>query len=94
VGEPALAQRGRRPDCRGAAGVGDLDGHHPVHDVVAVAGYLALAMVVLAAAAIGTLRWLANRQSRPTGPEPLSRAVNGVDRATGWMPPLTPSTVK
>jgi Mn2+/Fe2+ NRAMP family transporter len=61
----------------------------PDIDVVAVTGYLALALVVLAAAAIVTLRWLANRQPKSTGPEPLSHAVAGVDRTSWRMPPLT-----
>jgi Mn2+/Fe2+ NRAMP family transporter len=61
----------------------------PDIDVVAVTGYLALALVVLAAAAIVTLRWLANRQPKSTGPEPLSHAIAGVDRTSWRMPPLT-----
>ena len=61
----------------------------PDIDVVAVTGYLALAMVVLAAAAILTLRWLANRQPKSTGPETLSHAVAGVDRISWRMPTLT-----
>jgi hypothetical protein len=61
----------------------------PDIDVVAVAGYLALALVVLAAAVIAVLRWLANRQPKSTGLEPLSHAVACVDRTSWWMPPLT-----
>jgi Mn2+/Fe2+ NRAMP family transporter len=61
----------------------------PGIDVVAVTGYLALTLVVLAAAAIVTLRWLANRQPKSTGPETLSHAVAGVDRTSWRMPPLT-----
>jgi len=61
----------------------------PGIDVIAVTGYLALALVVLAAAAIGTLRWLTNRQHKSTGPEPLSHAMAGVDPNSWRMPPLT-----
>jgi Mn2+/Fe2+ NRAMP family transporter len=61
----------------------------PHIDVIAVTGYLALALVVLAAAAIALLRWLTNRQPKSAGPEPLSRAVAGVDRTSWRMPPLT-----
>jgi hypothetical protein len=61
----------------------------PHINVVAVTGYLALALLVLAAAAIVTLRWLTNRQPKPTGPEPLSHAFAGVDRTSWRMPPLT-----
>jgi Mn2+/Fe2+ NRAMP family transporter len=61
----------------------------PNIDVVAVTGYLALTLVVLAAAAIATLRWLTNRQAKCASPEPLSHAVAGVDRTSWRMPPLT-----
>jgi Mn2+/Fe2+ NRAMP family transporter len=61
----------------------------PDIDVVAVTGYLAVALVVLAAAAIVTLRWLANRRPKSTGPKPLSHAVAGFDRTSWRMPPLT-----
>lgn len=61
----------------------------PDMDVVAVTGYLALALVVLAAAGFGTLRWLARRQPQPAGPEPLAHAIASVDRNTWRMPPLT-----
>ena len=61
----------------------------PNLDVVAVAGYLALAMVVLAAAATVTLRWLSRRRPTPAGPEPIAHAIAGVDRSTWRMPPLT-----
>ena len=61
----------------------------PHIDVIAVTGYLALALVVLAAAAIATVRWLTNRQPKSTVPEPLSHAVAGIDRTSWRMPPLT-----
>jgi hypothetical protein len=61
----------------------------PDLDVVAVAQYLAVTLVVLAAAGIVTLRWLARRQPKPEGPESLARAVADVDRTTWRMPPLT-----
>jgi NRAMP (natural resistance-associated macrophage protein)-like metal ion transporter len=55
-------------------------------NVVAVAGYLALALVLLAAAAGPILRWMARRQ--PVAPVPQLPA-RGVDRSTWRMPPLT-----
>lgn len=56
----------------------------PSVDVVAVGGYLALAMVVLALAAIPVLRWMARRQPAPPAPK-----IRGVDRNNWRMPPLT-----
>jgi Mn2+/Fe2+ NRAMP family transporter len=57
----------------------------PHLNVVAVAGYLALAMVVLGAAAGPMLRWLARRQpAAPIAPTP----VREVDRNSWRMPPL------
>ena len=61
----------------------------PHLDVVAVAGYLGVAMVVLAAAATAALRWLSRRRPTPVGPEPIARARAAVDRGTWRMPPLT-----
>ena len=61
----------------------------PYLDVVAVGGYLAVAMVVLAAAATVTLRWLSRRRPTAAGPEPVAHAIAGVDRTTWRMPPLT-----
>ncbi|WP_110317863.1 NRAMP family divalent metal transporter [Mycolicibacterium moriokaense] len=61
----------------------------PHINVVAVAGYLVVAVVILAAAGYGTLRWLARRRPQPTGPEPLAHAIAGVDRTSWRMPPLT-----
>ena len=46
-------------------------------------------MVVLAAAATGTLKWLTRRRPTPSGPEPIARARAAVDRSTWRMPPLT-----
>ena len=58
----------------------------PSLDVVTVAGYLALSLVVLAAAAAPALRWLTRRQPAP----PAARLpVRGVDRNAWRMPPLT-----
>ncbi len=57
----------------------------PHLNVVAVAGYLALAMVVLGAAAGPVLRWLARRQpAAPVAPTP----VREIDRNSWRMPPL------
>ncbi|OBB87066.1 Nramp family divalent metal transporter [Mycobacterium sp. 852002-30065_SCH5024008] len=58
----------------------------PKLDVVAVAGYLALVLIVLAAAAAPALRWMARRQPAAR-PAPLP--ARGVDRNTWRMPPLT-----
>jgi hypothetical protein len=58
----------------------------PHINVVSVAGYLALALVILAAAAVPVLRWMARRQ--PVAPAPQLPA-HGVDRNTWRMPPLT-----
>ncbi|OMB97575.1 manganese transporter [Mycobacterium colombiense] len=57
----------------------------PDLNVVAVAGYLTLALVILAAAAAPVLRWVARRQ--PSRPQPQLPA-RGVDRSTWRMPPL------
>ncbi len=58
----------------------------PDIDVVAVAGYLSLALLALAAAAVPLLRWMTRRQpARPAPPLP----ARGVDRNTWRMPPLT-----
>ncbi|OCB34340.1 Nramp family divalent metal transporter [Mycobacterium parascrofulaceum] len=55
-------------------------------NVVAVAGYLAGALVVVVVAAIPVLRWMARRQPAAAGPRLPAR---GVDRNTWRMPPLT-----
>ena len=55
-------------------------------DVVAVAGYLALSLVILAVAARPALRWMSRRQPvAPARPVP----VRQVDRNNWRMPPLT-----
>jgi Mn2+/Fe2+ NRAMP family transporter len=58
----------------------------PHIDVVAVATYLAVALVILAAAAVPVLRWMARRQPAPPAAKPPARPV---DRSTWRMPPLT-----
>lgn len=58
----------------------------PKIDVVAVAGYLTFAMVILVIAAAPALRWMARRQ--PPRPAP-GLPARGVDRSTWRMPPLT-----
>jgi Mn2+/Fe2+ NRAMP family transporter len=58
----------------------------PDINVVAVAGYLALALVILTAAAVPVLRWMARNQPAPPAARPWTRAV---DRTTWRMPPLT-----
>ncbi|MGV0067918.1 NRAMP family divalent metal transporter [Mycobacterium colombiense] len=57
----------------------------PDLNVVAVAGYLTLGLVILAAGAAPVLRWVARRQ--PSRPQPQLPA-RGVDRNTWRMPPL------
>jgi Mn2+/Fe2+ NRAMP family transporter len=57
----------------------------PDLDVVAVTGYLTLALVILSAAAGLALRWLTRRQPTPPAAAPPARAV---DRNTWRMPPL------
>ncbi len=58
----------------------------PGLNVVTVAGYLAFALVILVAAAVPALRWLARGQpARPAAQFP----ARGVDRNTWRMPPLT-----
>lgn len=58
----------------------------PDLNVVAVAGYLALALLILAASAAPALRWMAHRQPAPPTPQPPARPV---DRNNWRMPPLT-----
>ena len=58
----------------------------PHLNVVAVAGYLTLGLVILAAGAGPALRWLARRQPATPAPQLPAR---GVDRNTWRMPPLT-----
>jgi Mn2+/Fe2+ NRAMP family transporter len=55
-------------------------------DVIAVAGYLALALVILAAVAPPVLRWIGRRQPAPAPPPRPARVI---DRSTWRMPPLT-----
>jgi len=57
----------------------------PKIDVVMVASYLAVALVVLAVAAVPVLRWTSRRQPAPPSPKLPAR---GVDRNTWRMPPL------
>jgi hypothetical protein len=57
----------------------------PDLNVVAVAGYVALAMVILGVAAVPVLRWLGRRQPGPPAPQFPARPV---DRNTWRMPPL------
>ena len=58
----------------------------PKIDVVVVASYLAIALVVLTVAAVPVLRWTSRRQPAPPPPKLPAR---GVDRNTWRMPPLT-----
>jgi NRAMP (natural resistance-associated macrophage protein)-like metal ion transporter len=58
----------------------------PHIDVVAVAGYLTLALIALAAAAVPALRWMGRRQPAPPAARPSARPV---DRDSWRMPPLT-----
>jgi Mn2+/Fe2+ NRAMP family transporter len=58
----------------------------PHLNVIAVTGYLALALVLFAITAGLALRWMARRQPAPTAAKFPAR---GVDRNTWRMPPLT-----
>jgi Mn2+/Fe2+ NRAMP family transporter len=58
----------------------------PKIDVVMVASYLGVALVVLAVAAVPVLRWMSRRQPASPPPKLPARAV---DRNTWRMPPLT-----
>lgn len=58
----------------------------PGLDVIVVAGYLALTLVILAAATGPVLRWISRRQ--PSPPAALSPA-RPIDRNSWRMPPLT-----
>jgi Mn2+/Fe2+ NRAMP family transporter len=58
----------------------------PHINVVAVAGYLALALVILTVAAVPVLRWMSRREPASPAAQAPARAV---DRNTWRMPPLT-----
>jgi Mn2+/Fe2+ NRAMP family transporter len=58
----------------------------PHIDVVAVASYLAVTLVVLGVAAVPALRWMGRRQPAAV---PAKLPARGVDRNTWRMPPLT-----
>jgi NRAMP (natural resistance-associated macrophage protein)-like metal ion transporter len=61
----------------------------PNLDVVAVAAYLAVTLVVTAAVATTILRWSAHRRPKLPLPDELSRSIARADRTTWRMPPLT-----
>lgn len=58
----------------------------PGLDVIVVAGYLALTLVILAAATVPTLRWMGRRQPSPPA---ASSPARPIDRNSWRMPPLT-----
>lgn len=58
----------------------------PGLDVIVVAGYLALTLVILAAATVPTLRWMGRRQPSPPAASSPGRPI---DRNSWRMPPLT-----
>ncbi|AFJ37323.1 Nramp family divalent metal transporter [Mycobacterium intracellulare] len=58
----------------------------PGLDVIVVAGYLALTLVILAAATVPTLRWMGRRQPSPPA---ASSPARPLDRNSWRMPPLT-----
>jgi len=58
----------------------------PDLDVVTVAKYLAVGIAVLAAAAVGLLRWLHRR--RGASPSPPTPVVDGAEKMQWRMPPL------
>lgn len=55
-------------------------------NVVAVAGYLAGALVVVVVAAIPVLRWMARRQPAPAGPRPAGPASTATPGACPRYP--------
>ena len=61
----------------------------PNLDVVAVGGYLAVAMIVLAAAAYRQAAMVIPSAQTPAVSEPVAHAIAGLDRSTWRMPPLT-----
>jgi Mn2+/Fe2+ NRAMP family transporter len=60
----------------------------PGLNVLQIGGYLAVALVVLAATAGITLRWQARHQPKHPEPETIASARAAVDRTTWRMPPL------
>lgn len=58
----------------------------PGLDVIVVAGYLALTLVILAAATVPALRWMGRRQPSPPA---VSSPARPLDRNSWRMPPLT-----
>ncbi|WP_372457661.1 Nramp family divalent metal transporter [Mycobacterium intracellulare] len=58
----------------------------PGLNVIVVAGYLALTLVILAATAVPTLRWMGRHQPSPPAASP---PVRPLDRNSWRMPPLT-----
>jgi NRAMP (natural resistance-associated macrophage protein)-like metal ion transporter len=58
----------------------------PHFNVIAVTGYLTLALLIFAVTAVLALRWMAHRQPAPP---PAKLPARGVDRNTWRMPPLT-----
>ncbi|MDT5135064.1 MAG: hypothetical protein QOE41_4375 [Mycobacterium sp.] len=60
----------------------------PQLDVVAVAGYLVVAVVVLAVVAMATLHWLGRRGSAGQQRDRVAEAIAAADRNTWRMPPL------
>ena len=60
----------------------------PNIDVVAVTGWLTVALVVLAAGGFAALRWLARRRPPSAEDAELARRLATVDKTTWRMPPL------
>ncbi|ART73876.1 manganese transporter [Mycobacterium dioxanotrophicus] len=61
----------------------------PNVDVVSVAEYLGLALVVFGVSATVVLRWMSRRHGRPLEREALIGKLAGADKSTWRMPPLT-----
>ena len=61
----------------------------PHIDVVAVTGYLVVALAVLAVVGFAALRWMSRRQPRSPEDEEQARRLAAADRTTWRMPPLT-----
>ncbi|MCV7097451.1 Nramp family divalent metal transporter [Mycobacterium kubicae] len=58
----------------------------PGLDVIVLAGYLSLTLIILAAATVPTLRWMGRRQPSPPA---VSSPARPLDRNSWRMPPLT-----
>jgi hypothetical protein len=61
----------------------------PDIDVVAVAGWLTVALIILSSAAVVVLHWISSRHSKTAAEQILDRQLAEANRRTWRMPPLT-----